>query len=69
MTVSPFAAWLISHYDWRTAMATIGVFAWILLIRLRCSCGRAPPVENSTTTAETVGSGPSLNRRSFHHNF
>jgi hypothetical protein len=22
MTVSPFAAWLISHYDWRIAMAT-----------------------------------------------
>jgi MFS family permease len=32
MTVSPFAAWLISHYDWRTAMATIGVLAWVLLI-------------------------------------
>ena len=60
MTVSPFAAWLISHYDWRTAMATIGVFAWILLIPAALLVRRAPPIENPTTTTETVGSGASL---------
>jgi MFS family permease len=60
MTVSPFAAWLISHYDWRTAMATIGVFAWILLIPAALLVRRAPPIESPTTSAETVGSGPSL---------
>jgi MFS family permease len=60
MTVSPFAAWLISHYDWRTAMATIGVFAWILLIPAALLVRRAPPIENPATTAQTVGSGPSL---------
>jgi MFS family permease len=32
MTVSPFAAWLLQEYEWRIAMATIGVAAWILLI-------------------------------------
>jgi MFS family permease len=32
MTISPFARWLISSYDWRIAMATIGVLAWVLLI-------------------------------------
>ena len=32
MTISPFARFLISTYDWRTAMLTIGVAAWILLI-------------------------------------
>lgn len=32
LTVSPFAGWLISHYDWRTAMGTIGIAAWVLLI-------------------------------------
>jgi len=32
MTISPFARWLISTYDWRTAMLTIGIAAWILLI-------------------------------------
>ena len=60
MTVSPFAAWLISHYDWRTAMATIGVFAWILLIPAALLVRRAPPIENRTTTTQTAGSGPSL---------
>jgi len=32
MTVSPFAAWLLSAYDWRTAMMIVGVAAWVLLI-------------------------------------
>ena len=32
MTISPFARWLISTYDWRTAMLTIGIVAWVLLI-------------------------------------
>ena len=32
MTISPFARWLISTYDWRTAMVTIGIVAWVLLI-------------------------------------
>jgi MFS family permease len=32
MTISPFARWLISTYDWRTAMMTIGIVAWTLLI-------------------------------------
>ena len=32
MTISPFARWLISTYDWRVAMMTIGVAAWVLLV-------------------------------------
>ena len=32
MTVSPFARWLISTYDWRTAMLTIGILVWVLLV-------------------------------------
>jgi MFS family permease len=32
MTVSPFARWLISAYDWQFAMTAIGVAAWALLI-------------------------------------
>ncbi len=32
MTISPFARWLISTYDWRAAMMTIGIAAWILLV-------------------------------------
>ncbi len=32
MTISPFARWLISAYDWQFAMLAIGVAAWALLI-------------------------------------
>jgi MFS family permease len=32
MTISPFARWLITTYDWRTAMLVIGLLAWVLLI-------------------------------------
>jgi MFS family permease len=32
LTISPFARWLITAYDWRTAMFVIGVLAWVLLI-------------------------------------
>ena len=32
MTISPFARWLISAYDWRTAMFDIGVLSWVLLV-------------------------------------
>jgi MFS family permease len=32
LTISPFAGWLISNYDWRTAMGIIGIASWALLI-------------------------------------
>lgn len=32
MTISPFTRWLISTYDWRTAMLVIAIAAWALLI-------------------------------------
>ena len=43
MTVSPFARWLISTYDWRTAMMIIGIVAWVLLIPAALLV-RQPPV-------------------------
>lgn len=32
MTISPLARWLITAYDWRTAMLLIGLLAWALLL-------------------------------------
>jgi len=32
MTISPFARWLISAYEWRAAMFDIGIMAWVLLL-------------------------------------
>jgi MFS family permease len=42
MTISPFARWLISTYDWRTAMMTIGIMAWLLLIPAALLVRRPP---------------------------
>jgi MFS family permease len=44
MTISPFARWLISTYDWRTAMMVIGITAWLLLIPAAFLVRRAPAV-------------------------
>jgi MFS family permease len=47
MTVSPFARWLISTYDWRTAQLTIGIAAWILLIPASFLVRQPPPAPAS----------------------
>jgi MFS family permease len=47
MTISPFARWLISTYDWRVAMMTIGIAAWVLLIPAALLV-RRPPAASST---------------------
>ncbi|PDQ21895.1 MFS transporter [Mesorhizobium sanjuanii] len=53
MTISPFAQWLITTYDWRTAMFDIGVMAWVLLLPAVLLV-RQPPAP----AADTDASGP-----------
>jgi len=48
MTISPFARWLISTYDWRLAMLTIGVVAWVLLLPAAALVRRAPALSDAT---------------------
>ena len=43
MTISPFARWLITTYDWRTAMLVIGILAWVLLIPAAMLVRQPPP--------------------------
>jgi MFS family permease len=43
MTVAPLAAWIITTYDWRVAMLTIGDLAWLLLVPVALLV-RNPPV-------------------------
>ena len=38
MTISPFASWLITTYDWRTAQLVIAILAWVLLCRRPSWC-------------------------------
>jgi MFS family permease len=42
MTISPFAAWLVSWTDWRTAQLTIGLLAWLLLVPASLFVRQAP---------------------------
>lgn len=51
MTMTPFAGWLISTQDWRSAMAAMGLLAWALLIPAALLV-RRPPVP-----AEAEGPG------------
>jgi MFS family permease len=42
MTISPFASWLITNYDWRTAQLVIAILAWMLLVPTAFLVRRAP---------------------------
>lgn len=62
MTISPFARWLITASDWRTAMLIIGIGAWVLLIPaallVRRPAEEADEAEANAFTED--GSRPSL---------
>ena len=55
MTISPLARWLISTYDWRIAMLTIGILAWSLLLPAALLVRRPPAV--AATPAVGAGTG------------
>src|SRR5260370_6264606 len=59
MTISPFARWLISTYDWRTAMMTIGIVAWTLLIPAALMVLRPPGTTQGTVAGTARTAGPS----------
>src|SRR4029079_8896604 len=58
MTISPFARWLISTYDWRTAMLVIGIMAWVLLIPAAMLIGGRPAPTAAGAAADAAASGP-----------
>src|SRR6266436_1119283 len=57
MTISPFARWLISTYDWRTAMMTIGIVAWALLIPAALLVRRAPSLAARAAAGPAAATG------------
>jgi MFS family permease len=59
MTISPFARWLISTYDWRTAMMTIGIMTWLLLIPAALLV-RRPPAATAAATGPTIPAESSM---------
>jgi len=61
MTISPFARWLISTYDWRIAMLTVGVMAWILLVPAALLVRRPPAAAAAGSAAsQAAGNEPSM---------
>jgi MFS family permease len=60
MTISPFARWLISTYDWRTAMMTIGIVAWTLLIPAALLVRRAPPAAAGVAAGPAAADGVAM---------
>jgi len=60
MTISPFARWLISAYDWRTAMFLIGVGAWLLLVPAALLVRRPPATASDKDTCEVAPAGAGM---------
>ena len=53
VTVAPSASWLITTYDWRTAMLVIGIAAWALLIPASFLVRPAPKGNDVEAAAST----------------
>jgi len=75
LIVAPFVRWLISTYDWRTAMLVVGVVATILLIPTALLIRRPPPVippqgmpqhrERSPSTAQPMTAAQAFRTSAF----
>lgn len=44
LTVSPFASWLITNYDWRIAQFSVAILAWVVLVPTAFLVRRPPAV-------------------------
>ncbi|TPK49062.1 MULTISPECIES: MFS transporter [unclassified Mesorhizobium] len=60
MTISPFARWLISAYEWRTAMFDIGIMAWVLLLPAVLLVRQPPKPVVTVTGSSPVAEGAGL---------
>lgn len=54
MTISPFASWLITTYDWRTALLAIAIVAWILLIPAALLVRRPPSADGGAVVPDVA---------------
>jgi MFS family permease len=55
LTLSPFAAWLVSWTDWRTAQLIIGVLVWALLIPAALFVRPTPVAAEDSAAAPSAG--------------
>lgn len=59
MTMSPFAAWLVSDYDWRTALLIISIVVAVIMIPASLLVRRPPALDVPQGTAPTDASNES----------
>jgi MFS family permease len=60
MTISPFARWLILDYGWQTAMFSIGIVAWALLLPVALLVRNRPVPAKEISMAEPAAVGDKL---------
>lgn len=58
--MAPLARWLISTYDWRTAMLMIGDLVWLVVIPAALLVRNPPSSLAGTVTPSADGGGPDL---------
>jgi MFS family permease len=51
MTISPFASWLITSYEWRTALLAIAILSWVLLVPAALLVRRPPALAGGEDAA------------------
>jgi MFS family permease len=51
MTVSPFAAWLVSFNDWRTTLLIVAALAAVIMLPIGLLVRRPPALESGSTDA------------------
>jgi MFS family permease len=57
MALSPFARWLITAYDWRTAMFALGGLSWLFIIPAALLVRKPPALPQTAGAAATAGAG------------
>jgi MFS family permease len=62
VTVAPFAQWLLSSHDWRTAQLVIGLVAWAILLPAALLL-RRPPAISVTAAAAASAAGQNFTAR------
>lgn len=60
MTMSPFAAWLITHMDWRAAQGVLAVLVWATLVPAALFVRRPPATGAAAAQGAAEGQGMSL---------
>jgi MFS family permease len=58
--MAPLARWMISTYDWRTAMLVIGDLVWLVIIPAALLIRNPPAAPTPAVTVATAAAGPEL---------